>query len=226
MQIFNSEIFIIYLITVETILLLFMAFTAGRKYVSYPKINKIIWRIVLLIPIGLIIILSAFNGDNAEYKFLIFAGFCSVFLADMVIIYNEIAGLIAFLAYHIINIINYWRIAENIDRKFLWVLFALIIVLWLVILKLSFSKAEYKKFLVDNKVCNCLRHPIYACLLIFIYILSVLISAWCGYRLFYIKNVHFLFPMLSSIGALVFAIGDYFIYYEMLKRPERPFHQI
>ena len=110
MTIFNNKLFIIFIILLETALFLFMAFITGKKYESSTKINKIIWRIVLLIPIGLIIIPNAFNGDNAEYNFLLFAGFCTVFLADMVIIYNEIAGLIAFLAYHIINIINYLRL--------------------------------------------------------------------------------------------------------------------
>ena len=100
-----SKILILTLIIIETGLFIIMALITSKNYSNYPTLFKILWRIVLLVPIGLIIIPSLII-DPQTYKILLFVGFCIVIAADMAIIFSSLAGLFVFLVYHIINIVN------------------------------------------------------------------------------------------------------------------------
>jgi hypothetical protein len=221
-----SKILILTLIIIEVGLFIIMALITGSNYKNYPILFKILWRIVLLVPIGLIIIPSLII-EPQTYKVLLFVGFCIVLAADMAIIFSSLAGLFVFLVYHIINIINYRMLSEKArTTRYQWYLLLILLLFWLVIMLVTFKSQQIKKFLINANVPVIFQQPIYAKLLIFIYIASVLISCWCGYNLITNKNIIILFPIFASIGALIFAAGDYFIIYEIIKRPDNPFHQI
>ena len=189
-----SKILILILIIIEAGLFIIMALITGKNYGNYPKLFKILWRIVLLIPIGLIIIPS-FIIDLQTYKILLFVGFCIVFTADMTIIFSSLAGLFVFLIYHIINIINYCMLSEKaLINLHQWYLLFILLILWFMIMLVSFKSQDIKKFLVSINVPVIFQQPIFAKLLIYIYISSVLISCWCGYKLITITNIPLLFP--------------------------------
>jgi YhhN family len=202
-----------------------MAFTAGRNYLKYPAVKKIIWRLILLLPLALIIFPNTINSHE-NYKILLLSGFILIIAADMAIIFDWIAGLLVFLLYHTINIINYCIIAGNNFPGYLIFCIPVILVIWFIIQLAIFTKKDFKKYLAKNKTASILENPIYPKMLLFIYFSSILLSVFFSFAIFFNAKINFLFPLFASTGAFIFFIGDYFLFYDVLKNNGKPFHQI
>jgi hypothetical protein len=214
------------LIVTEIVLFVIMAFVAGRKYSMMPEGEKIIWRMILLVPIGLIIIPNTVSSGEF-YRYLLLIGFCIVVIADIAIIYNGIAGLGLFLAFHVVNIVGFSSLWTGLPF-FNWFLVVLVLILlfWLIVFLSVFKKEDIMKFFNDYNVPVFFRNSIVAMLIIFVYISSVLVSGWTGLALLLVPGIDILFPVFASLFAFIFAAGDFFIFIDLIKERNKPFHQI
>lgn len=106
-----SPIIICLLLLLELVLLIIFTLPEfqGDNYSQWKSIRKVIWRIVLLLPLFSIIITALIKSPSPGRLFplLLLIGFGVILVADSVIIFNFPAGMALFLVFHILQIVNF-----------------------------------------------------------------------------------------------------------------------